>query len=142
MQSGMGCGRSGRSDVIDRASNLNSIEQPQEFHIDNLETALAIIAQVGSLYDRLEVSARRELLLHIVKQVVVNADGEIVLELNAPFAYWQDLSDKAKGSGETPAKMQTSDASDVIGCSDCVQRVSTAWIRTRNPSVNSRLLCR
>lgn len=123
-------------------SNLNSIEQQQEFHIDNLETALAIIAQVGTLYNRLEVSARRELLLHMVKQVVVNTNGEIVLELNAPFAYLKDLSDRAKGSRETPAKMQTSDASDDIGRSDCVQRVSTAWIRTRNPSVNSRLLCR
>ncbi|MBE2269653.1 MAG: recombinase family protein [Anaerolinea sp.] len=123
-------------------SNLNSIEQQQEFHIDNLETALAIIAQVGTLYNRLEVSARRELLLHMVKQVVVNTDGEIVLELNAPFAYLKDLSDRAKRGGETPAKMQTSDASDDIGCSDCVQRVSTAGIRTWDPSVNSRLLCR
>jgi hypothetical protein len=122
-------------------SNLDSIAQQQEFHIDNLETALGIIAQVGSLYNRLEVSARRELLLHMVKQVVVNTDGEIVLELNAPFAYLKDLSDRAKRSGGTPAKMQTSDASDDIGCSDCVQRVSTTWTRTRNPSVNSRLLC-
>ncbi len=123
-------------------SNLDSIAQRQEFHIDNLETALGIIAQVGSLYNRLEVSARRELLLHMVKQVVVNTDGRIVLELNAPFAYLKDLSDRAKGSSEPPAKMQTSDASDDIGCSVWVQRVSTAWIRTRNPSVNSRLLCR
>jgi len=110
-------------------SNLDSVAQQQEFHIDNLETALAIIAQVGSLYNRLEVSARRELLLHMVKQVVVNTDGEIVLELNAPFAYLKDLSDRAKRSGENPAKMQTSGASDSAGCSDCVQRVSTAWFK-------------
>ena len=122
--------------------NLDSLGQRQEFHIDNLETALRIITQVGSLYNRLEASARRELLLHMVKQVVVNTDGEIVLELNAPFAYLKDLSDKAKESSELPAKMQTSDASDDIGCSGCVPRVSTGWIRTSNRSVNSRLLCR
>lgn len=103
--------------------------QQQEFHNDNLETALGIIAQVGSLYDRLEVSAQKELLLHMVRQVVVNTDGEIVLELNAPFAYLKDLSDRVKRSSETPAKMQTSDASDDIGCSDCVQRVSTNWTK-------------
>lgn len=122
--------------------NLDSLGQRQEFHIDNLETALGIITQVGSLYNRLEASARRELLLHMVKQVVVNTDGEIVLELNAPFAYLKDLSDKAKESSELPAKMQTSDASDDIGCSACVLHVSTGWIRTSNRSVNSRLLCR
>ena len=123
-------------------SNLDSIAQQQEFHIDNLETALGIIAQVGSLYNRLEVSARRELLLHMVKQVVVNTDGEIVLELNAPFAYLKDLSEKAKWGSETPAETKTSGASESAGCSDCVQSVSTAWIRTRNLPVNSRLLCR
>ena len=108
--------------------NLDSLGQRQEFHIDNLETALGIITQVGSLYNRLEASARRELLLHMVKQVVVNTDGEIVLELNAPFAYLKDLSDKAKESSELPARMQTSDASDDIGCSACVLRVSTGWM--------------
>ena len=106
-------------------SNLDSIAQQQEFHIDNLETALGIIAQVGSLYNRLEVSARRELLLHMVKQVVVNTDGEIVLELNAPFAYLKDLSEKAKWGSETPAETKTSGASESAGCSDCVQSVST-----------------
>src|SRR5690606_32577184 len=77
-------------------SNLDSIAQQQEFHIDNLETALGIIAQVGTLYNQLERSAQRELLFHMVRQVVVNTDGEIVLELNAPFAYLKDLSDRAK----------------------------------------------
>ena len=123
-------------------ATLEGMTQQQQYHIENLESALGIIAQVGTLYNRLEVSARRELLLHMVKQVVVNTDGEIVLELNAPFAYLKDLSDRAKRGGETPAKMQTSDASDDIGCSDCVQRFSAAWIRTRNLPVNSRLLCR
>ncbi|MBE2271880.1 MAG: recombinase family protein, partial [Anaerolinea sp.] len=100
-------------------SNLDSVAQQQEFHIDNLETALGIIAQVGSLYNRLEVSAQRELLLHMVRQVVVNTDGEIVLELNAPFAYLKDLSDRAKrGQRVNPSEMQTSSAFEGAGCSD------------------------
>jgi DNA invertase Pin-like site-specific DNA recombinase len=122
--------------------NLESITQHQEFHIDNLETALAIIVQVGSLYNRLEVSARRELLLHMVRQVVVNTDGEIVLELNAPFAYLKDLSEKAKRSSGISSEKQTSGASAGTGCSNWLQLVSTTWIRTRNLPVNSRLLCR
>lgn len=124
-------------------SNLDSVAQQQEFHIDNLETALGIIAQVGSLYNRLEVSAQRELLLHMVRQVVVNTDGEIVLELNAPFAYLKDLSDRAKrGQRVNPSEMQTSSAFEGAGCSDWLQSVSTTWIRTKNLPVNSRLLCR
>lgn len=81
-------------------SNLESIAQQQEFHIDNLETALGVIVQVGTRYNQLERSAQRELLLHMVRQVVVNTDGEIVLELNAPFAYLKDLSDRAKQGRE------------------------------------------
>ncbi len=124
-------------------SNLDSVAQQQEFHIDNLETALGIIAQVGSLYNRLEVSAQRELLLHMVRQVVVNTDGEIVLELNAPFAYLKDLSDRAKrGQRVNPSEMQTSSAFEGAGCSDWLQSGSTTWIRTKNLPVNSRLLCR
>lgn len=112
-------------------SNLDSVAQQQEFHIDNLETALGIIAQVGSLYNRLEVSAQRELLLHMVRQVVVNTDGEIVLELNAPFAYLKDLSDRAKrGQRANPSEMQTSSAFEGAGCSDWLQSVSTARTRT------------
>ncbi len=106
--------------------NLDSIAQQKEFHIDNLETALGIFAKVGSLYNRLEVSAQRELLLHLVRQVVVNTEGKVVLELNAPFAYLKDLSDRAKrGQRVNSSEMQTSDAISSAGCSDWLPSVST-----------------
>ncbi len=56
------------------------MKQQQEHHIDNLELALEIIAQIGTLYNGLDRSAQKELLHHVVKRVVVNVDGEIVLE--------------------------------------------------------------
>ena len=121
-------------------ATLEGMTQQQQYHIENLESALGIIAQVGTLYNRLDRSAQKELLHHMVKRVVVNVDGEIVLELRAPFAYLKDLSDRARREREGTPEMQTSSA--LAGCLDWLQTSSTAWIRTRNPSVNSRLLCR
>lgn len=46
------------------------------------------------------------------------------------------------GQRNPPPEKQTSAANESAGCSDWLQSVSTAWIRTRNRSVNSRLLCR
>lgn len=86
-------------------------------------------ARVGTLYNQLERSAQRELLFHMVRQVVVNTDGEIVLELNAPFAYLKDLSDRAKRGRETPSETKTSGVIDDTGCSDCVQSCSTNWTK-------------
>lgn len=124
-------------------ATLEGMTQQQEYHIENLESALGIIAQVGTLYNRLDRSAQKELLHHMVKRVVVNVDGEIVLELRPPFAYLKDLSDRARGERKgTVAIIQTSSAHRETGCSDWLQSSSAAWIRTRNLPVNSRLLCR
>lgn len=111
-------------------SSLDGIARQQDFHIDNLETALGIIGQVGSLYNRLEVSGQRELLLHMVRQVVVNTEGEAVLELHAPFAYLKELSDVAKRRQRvTPSEMQTSSTFEAAGCSDWLHSVSTNWTK-------------
>jgi hypothetical protein len=63
----------------------------------------------------------------MVKRVVVKVDGEIVLELRAPFAYLKDLSDRARREREGIPEMQTS--SQYAGCSDWLQTSSTRWIR-------------
>ncbi len=104
--------------ALEVTGNFESITQQREYHTDNLESALGIITQVGTLYNRLDRSTQKELLHHMVKQVVVTVDGEIVLELRAPFAYLKDLSDRARREREgTPIK-QTSSPHTGAGCSD------------------------
>ena len=47
----------------------------------------------------LQRSEQKELLHQIVAQVVVNFDGDIQLELRAPFAYLKALSDEIRSLG-------------------------------------------
>ena len=87
--------------------SLDALQHETETHIDNLDTALAIIAQVGTVYNALTRSDQKELLRQMVERVVVNPVGKIKLELRAPFAYLNDLShlvcDGGKDRG-TPGK--------------------------------------
>jgi len=59
-----------------------------------LDTEPTIIAQVGIVYNTLERSDQKELLLHMVERVIIDPEGIIRLELRTPFAYLQDISDK------------------------------------------------
>src|SRR5690606_29366646 len=49
-----------RRNTLHRAIETMAMEREQ--HVDNLETALQIIAQIGTLYNRLSRSDKRELL--------------------------------------------------------------------------------
>ncbi len=83
-------------------SLLESLKQEREVHINNLDTALKIVAKAGVLYNSLEHSDQKELLHQMVERVVINPEGNIQLELRAPFAYLKDVTDevrRARNSG-------------------------------------------
>ena len=62
-------------------SSLESLQYQSETHITNLDTALAIIAQVAVVYNSPERSDQKELLHQMVERVVVNPAGKVKLEL-------------------------------------------------------------
>jgi DNA invertase Pin-like site-specific DNA recombinase len=75
---------------------LATLEQKQETHIANLDTALEMITRVGVVYNGLQRSDQKELLRHMVARVVINDEGSIRLELRAPFSYLQDIRDAVR----------------------------------------------
>ena len=79
---------------------IESLQEKHETHITNLDAALAIIAQIGIVYNALKRDDQKELLRQMVERVVINPEGKVVLELRAPFAYLQDISDQVRGSFE------------------------------------------
>ena len=76
--------------------SLETLNTEQKCHIDNLETALELIAQIGFLYNKLERSDQKELLRQVIDQVIVNSAGKVQLKLRTPFAYLSELSDQAR----------------------------------------------
>jgi hypothetical protein len=82
---------------------LEALEMQMTFHIDNLESALQIIAIVGKLYNGLQRKDQKELLRQLADRVVVNDDASVMLVLRSPFAYLSELSDEV---GETRAQQQ------------------------------------
>lgn len=78
-------------------ASLEALQHQSETHITNLDTALAIIAQVGIVYNALTRSDQKELLHQMVERVVVNPAGKVKLDLRAPFAYLNDISDQVRG---------------------------------------------
>jgi hypothetical protein len=133
---------------------LETMQQEHQIHIDNLEAALQIIANIGTLYNGLQRSDKKELLRQVVERVIVNDDGNVTLELRAPFDYLQTLVDdiqcvdirlekgRKRGRKATKNGGVASPAVSPEKCSSLIHSCSTAWIRTRNLPVNSRLLCR
>jgi hypothetical protein len=76
-------------------------------HIDNLDAAIGVIAQIGTLYNGLERSEKKQLLRQVIERVVVNPKGVVRLELRAPFAYLHPLHqtmEKPSGQGNTPKR--------------------------------------
>jgi DNA invertase Pin-like site-specific DNA recombinase len=75
---------------------LASMSLEQEQHVDNLATALQIIAKIGKLYNGLERKDQKDLLRQVVRRVVVDECGKVTLELKSPFEYLRNLADEVR----------------------------------------------
>ena len=73
--------------------SVQELEVETKHHLDDLEVALALITNISSLYERLDIKKRTALLQVLVKQIIVNRQGEIIShELNSPFEYLSTLA--------------------------------------------------
>jgi hypothetical protein len=77
-------------------ATLESMQQQHTIHIQNLDSALEMIARVGVVYNALERGAQKELLRLMIERVVINHEGIIALELRAPFSYLKDIADSVR----------------------------------------------
>jgi DNA invertase Pin-like site-specific DNA recombinase len=117
--------------------SLETVQQEQEFHINNLDTALGIIAKIGVLYNSLERSDQKELLRQVVERVIVNAEGIVKLELRTPFAYLKDLTDEIRSVNRREGiRPQMKIGGDISAdphpeCSNWIQVSWETWIRTK-----------
>lgn len=121
----------------DRRSRIQmSLEGQHQTYIENLDVALEIISQIGIVYNRLERSDQKELLRYIVERVIVDPAEKIRLELRAPFAYLQDITDQVRNDASAinkDKKAETARVSSGLGsgsCSDNFQSCWGGWIRT------------
>jgi DNA invertase Pin-like site-specific DNA recombinase len=124
--------------------SLETLQQQQEFHIQNLDTALGIIAKIGVLYNSLERSDQKELLRQVVERVIVNAEGTVQLELRTPFAYLKDLTDEIRSVNRREGfRPQMKIGGDISAdpqpeCSNWLQMSWGTWIRTK---INRSRIC-
>jgi hypothetical protein len=112
-------------------ASIAASSQQQKHHVENLESALQIVAKVGTLYNQLDSNSQKELLHHVVKKVFVNAEGQVELELRTPFAYLRSLSDDLRCECKNASTNKTSNTFKDVGCSDCFQSLWGTWIRTK-----------
>ena len=102
-------------------SNMEALDYQHDYHINNLDAALRIIAKVGLLYNGLERSDQKELLRLMVEKVVVDPEGKMRLELRPPFAYLRGISEQVRHQGEVGKdKTKASKVSSAGSCSDWV----------------------
>ena len=79
--------------------NLNTQLKIQELefdasrYLDDLEVALVLMANLSTLFQRLETKQKTLLLQIIAKQIIINRQGEIIsCELHSPFSYLSSLA--------------------------------------------------
>lgn len=111
-------------------AGLEMLDKEEKCHIDNLETALQIIEKAGALYNALSYSERKALLQHMVERVIVNRKGRIRLELRTPFAYLQDLMQKAERQRGASERETKSSGPRAAGCSTSILSSCKDRIRT------------
>jgi hypothetical protein len=108
-------------------SALEAFTQERAYHIENLDAALAIIAQIGVLYNGLERSDQKMLLRQVVERVVIDRAGKVRLELRTPFAYLSDLNEELRKQNHSDGEEYEERVSDEM-CADVREKCST-WLQ-------------
>lgn len=81
---------------LEKTLNLRLKTKGLEFdtrsYLDDLEVALALLANLYALYDRLDQKQKNILLRIPIKRIIINKEGEIIShELHPPFSYLSTL---------------------------------------------------
>ena len=84
---------------------LVSLSTQMETHIHNLDKALEIISQIGTLYAKLEEEDQQQLLRLLVERIIVDPDGKITkLILRSPFAYLTAVAHQVPGENQKTSR--------------------------------------
>lgn len=106
---------------------LDSIQERQQDHVENLDSALKIISCVGIVYNELDRDNKRELLRQMVERVIVDSTGNVKLELRTPFAYLHDISTQIRNFSEEfediPRRNTKTALNDGLGEPECSTQV-------------------
>jgi hypothetical protein len=73
---------------------IEEMEIDLSTYLDDLEIALALLANISTLYQRLDEEQKNNLLQILVKRIIINREGEIIShKLHPPFSYLSTLVD-------------------------------------------------
>jgi septation ring formation regulator EzrA len=94
-----------RSEWQEKTLNLSVKIEEMEFdarkYLDDLEIALALLANASTLYERLDEKQKNNLLQILVKRIIINQEGEIIShKLHPPFSYLSTLVSQIKLKNE------------------------------------------
>jgi len=71
---------------------IGEMEFDASKYLDDLEVALALLANASTLFERLDEKQKNNLLQIIVKRIIINQEGEIIShKLHSPFSYLSTL---------------------------------------------------
>jgi len=81
-------------------ATVKELEFDARQYLDNLEVAIVLLTNLSTLFDRFKEKERTALLQVLIKQIIINCDGEIVsCELHSPFTYLSALAARLNGNG-------------------------------------------
>ena len=70
-------------------------------HLDDLDIALVLLQNIGTLFQRLNKKQRNTLLQLVVKRFIINREGEIISHvLLSPFSYLSSLVTRKNGKNK------------------------------------------
>ena len=97
-------------------ANLADVERDVTIHLDDLDTALILLASVSLLYPRMAKKQRAMLLQILAKRIIVSADGEMIdHELHSPFAYLTELVTDLRTTGPNRRGSKTVRLPQLVG---------------------------
>lgn len=93
-----------RQEWQEKTLNIQNFVKELEFnarqYLDNLEVGIVLLATASDLFARLKEKERTLLLQVLLKQIIINCEGEIIsFELHSPFTYLTTLAARLKSNG-------------------------------------------
>jgi hypothetical protein len=73
---------------------IDEMEFDASSYLDDLDSALVLLGNLSTLYQRMDAKQKNNILRIIVKRIIINREGEIIShELHSPFSYLTTLVD-------------------------------------------------